>query len=155
MYLVMGKIIDRGHYLDTITTLFSKAIINARQYLLWNPARREELLYQKAQAAKRHVYFHLPYHPNHHSSDIKRAQECLIYKRYGKLQLNYTTNQGGHTIPVDRFILCYHCSPNLGNNISYQKIDDRSGPKMPSFLDQTLVSPVIFQVKNSQLLGAS
>ena len=92
MYLFMRRILNRGHNLDKITTLFSKAIINAKQYLRRSPARRKELLYQKTQAAKRQVYFHLTFHPNHSSSDIKRAWKRLIYKPPGKLQLNHITN---------------------------------------------------------------
>ena len=114
MYLFMRRILDRGHNLDKITTIFSKAITNAKQYLRQSPAHRKEILHKKTQAAKRQVYFHLPFHPNHPSSDTKRAWKLLIYNSLGKLQLDYTTNQGGHAIPVDRFVLCYHRSPNLG-----------------------------------------
>ena len=135
IYLFMRRVLDRGHNLDEIKTIFSHAITNAKRYIRRSPARRKELLLEKAQAAKRQVYFHLPYHPNHPSSDIKKAWKRLIYNPPGKLQLNYTTNQTGHSIPVDRFILCFHRSPNLGNKLSYRKIDNRSGPKVSSFLD--------------------
>ena len=40
-----------------------------------------------------------------------------------------------HKKKVYRFVLCYHRSPNLGNKLSYRKIDNRLGPKVPSFLD--------------------
>ena len=83
MYLFMRRILDRGHNLDEIKTIFSHAITNAKQYLRQSPARRKELLHKKAQAAKRQVYFHLPYHPNHPSSDIKRAWKRLIYNPPG------------------------------------------------------------------------
>jgi hypothetical protein len=73
MHLFMRKTLDRGNNLDEITTLFSKAIINAKKYLRRSPARRKALLHQEEQAAKRQVYFHLPFHPSHPSSDIKRA----------------------------------------------------------------------------------
>ena len=131
----MKRILDRGHNLDEITTIFSKAIINAKQYLRRSPARRRELLHRKTTTMQRQVYFHLPFHPNHPSSDIKKAWKTCIYNPPGKLQLNHTTNQRGHTIPVDRLVLCHHRSPNLGNTLSYRKIDNRSGPKVSSFLD--------------------
>ena len=66
---------------------------------------------------------------------VHDPRKRLIYKSPGKLQLNHTTNQGGHKIPGDRVILCYHRSSNFGNKLSYQKIDNCLGPKVSSFLD--------------------
>ena len=70
MHLFMRRILDCGLNLGEITTLFLKAINNTKRYIQRSPAHRKELLHQKAQAAKRQVYFHLPFHPNHPSSDI-------------------------------------------------------------------------------------
>jgi hypothetical protein len=44
-------------------------------------------------------------------------------------------NHKGHAISVNRFILCYDRSPNLGSMMSYFKIDKCLGPKVASFLD--------------------
>ena len=93
MYLFTKRILDRDHNLDEITTLFSKAIINTKKYHQQSPAHRKELLHQKEQAAKRLVYFHLPFHPNHPPLDIKRVWKCLILKPSGKLQFNHTASQ--------------------------------------------------------------
>jgi len=92
IYLFMRRVLDRGHNLDEIKAIFSHAITNAKRYIRRSPARRKELLLEKAQTAKRQTYFHLPYHPNNSSSDIKKAWKRLIYNRPGVLQLNYTTN---------------------------------------------------------------
>ena len=73
MYLFVRRILDRGPNLDEITTLFLKTIINTKKYLQRSPARRKELLHQKALEAKRQVYFHLPFHPNYPTLDIERA----------------------------------------------------------------------------------
>ena len=45
MYLFMRRILDPGQNLDEVTSLFSKAITNTKQYLLWSPDHRKELLY--------------------------------------------------------------------------------------------------------------
>ena len=63
--------------------LILEAISNAKKYLQQSPVHRKELLHQKAQAAKRQVYFHLPFHPNHPSLGIKRAWKRLILKPLG------------------------------------------------------------------------
>ena len=150
LFLVTRRILDRRQSLDNTTTLFPKEIHNTNKYLQWSPIHRKELLHKKMQEAKIQVYFYIPFHPNHPSLDIKGACKRLIYQPHEKLQLQYTTNQEEHAIPIGRFVLCYHRSPNLGNKLFYQKIDQRSGPKVTSFLDQTLISPLPFQVKHSQ-----
>jgi hypothetical protein len=40
-YLFMRRILDRGHSLDNITILFSKAILNVKKYLQRSPAHRK------------------------------------------------------------------------------------------------------------------
>ena len=84
MYLFMRRVLDRGHNLDEIKAIFSHTITNAKRYIRRSPAHRKELLLEKTQAAKRQVYFHLPYHPNHPSSDIKKAWKRLIYNPSGE-----------------------------------------------------------------------
>ena len=41
MYLFTRRVLDRGHSLDDITTLFSKAINNVKKNLQLSPARRK------------------------------------------------------------------------------------------------------------------
>ena len=68
--------------------------------------------------------------PHHISKELENVSSTILK---GSYSLNHTTNQEGRTIPIGRFALCYHCSPNIGNNMSYLKIDKRLGPKVLSF----------------------
>ena len=135
LHLFVSRLLDRGYDLDKLKPLISKAIYNAQSYLAKSKEQRERLTKKKEEAAKSQVNFHLPFHPSHPTSAIKQAWKSLVWSPPNKTPLNQLT-VGGHAIPVKRFVLCHHRSPNIGNMLSYRKIDKRLGPKVSHYLEQ-------------------
>ena len=81
------------------------------------------------------MYFHLPYRPdNPSSSTIQRLWREHVSHPVGQTPLNEMTNVEGHTIALDRMIIAYHRDHNMGNLLSYRKVDQRTGPKVSSYL---------------------
>ena len=133
--LFMHRILDRGYNLQQITPLFAQAIENAKRYLSRSNEYRLYLKKKKASAAKRQVFYHLPYHPNNPTSaTLQKLWRDHVFSPLAKTQLNHLANAGGHQVPIDRMIVCYSRAPNFGNQFSYRKICKRKGPKVSSYL---------------------
>ena len=131
-----GQLLDRGHQAKQLTSLFNRAIVNAKGYLRQTPSLRERLARQREREATRRVYLHLPYHPaNPPSKILQQLWQNTIFSPPGEKRLNQLVNHKGAPIPVDRMIIAYSRAPNLGNMLSYRKICNRSGPKVSSYLD--------------------
>ena len=131
----MDNMLNRGHQHPTLLPLFEKAILNATNYLSrgeeWKITAKEE----KALAAKRRAYLHVPYHPNNPSAHvIQHHWKQCVAEPPGMLPLNEMENLAGAKVPVDKLIIAYHRAPNLGNLLSYRKIANRTGPEVSSFL---------------------
>jgi hypothetical protein len=135
LYLLMRRLLDRGYNTARITLIFSKAISNAQKYLTTNEWKRLEQKKKKLNTTKKQIYFHLPFHPSHPMPAVKRAWQTMVYQPPGKRKLNNLTNTQGEPISVNRMIMCYSRSPNIGNMLSCRKIDKRSGPKVSSYVD--------------------
>ena len=135
LLLFYDRLLDRGHQPKTILPCIEKAIENAHKYLSQSDAYRQQQKLEKAEAARRRVYFHLSYHPdNPPSSEIQRLWRDIVFAPPGKKPLNKFTNSQGARIPIDKLIVCYSRAPNLGNQFSYRKICKRQGPKVSSFI---------------------
>ena len=134
-HLFISRILDRGYDLDKIKPLIIQAIRNAESYTTKTKQQRNKLKEKEAAASKQQVYLHLPYHPSHPVSAIKRAWNSLVWSPPNKTPFNQLTANGS-AIPIKRMVMCYHRSPNLGNLLSCRKIDKRSGPKVSSYLDE-------------------
>ena len=131
----MQRLLERGQKLEEVTPKLSSAIKNAQRYLTRSDEYNLQVKKEQREAAKTQVYFHLPFHPSNPTSEIKNAWRRLIFQPEGRTSLNHMTVNGGTKLPIKRFIMCYHRAPSLGNNLSYGKIDGRSGPKVSSYLD--------------------
>ena len=132
--LFYGRLMDRGYPREKLTPLFSKAMENASRYLSRSESYRAQLKAEKMEAARRQVFYHVPYHPNNpSSSEIQRLWREIVFAPPGKTQLNHLTSHG-FPIPIDRMIVCYHRAPNLNNLFSYRKLDKIKGLKVSSYL---------------------
>ena len=134
--LFFGRLLDRGYQAAKITPIFNKAIANAKRYLSQTDAMRRQIKEAGAKAARRRVYFHLPYHPDNPSSaKIQELWRKHIFRPAGGKPLNRLKSPTtGNLIPIDRLIIANSRAPNLGNLLSYRKICKRSGPKVSSYL---------------------
>lgn len=130
-----GHLLDRGHTHDRLRPLFHQAIENALAYLRTSPSQRAYRKMRQAEASRRRVYLHVPYHPaNPSARQLQRIWQEHVFHPRGGTPLNTLTNFNGHPIPIDRLIIAQHRAPNLGNLFSYRKICKRSGLKVSSYL---------------------
>ena len=78
---------------------------------------------------------HLRYHPNDPpAATIQKVLEKSLFNPKDELPLNQLTNFEGDRIQVDGMLIAYSRAPNIGNLLSYRKINKRQGPKVSSFL---------------------
>jgi len=131
----LERLLNRGHQESTLLPLFKKAIDNAIEYLSKSDEEKLAAKELKAEAARKRVYFHVPYHPNNPTAaTIQRLWRLHVAEPVGELPLNKMENIDGAEVEIEKMIVAYHRAPNLGNRFSYRKIDDRNGPKLSSFL---------------------
>lgn len=132
----MERLCSRGHQHATLLPLFEKAITNAKIYLSKSEADKLTAKSLKTEAARRTLYLHVPFMPdNPEAAFIQRSWRDCVAEPPGELPLNMMENLDGEKIDVERMIIAYHRSQNLGNLFSYRKIAKRNGPKVSSFLD--------------------
>ena len=106
--IFFSQLLDRGHQATKITSIFDRAIANAKKYLSQSEAYREQLKLKKNEAAKRQVYFHIQYHPdNPLAGDLQRLWRNHIFCPSGQLKLNQLTSRSNAPVPVDRMIAAH------------------------------------------------
>ena len=128
-------LVDRGHQARILAPLFSRAIANAKKYIAQDPAYRERKKQELAEAGRRRVFLHLPYHPNDPPAQvIQDLWRRHVAAPHRKIPLNHLENQNSEPIPIDKLVIAYSRPPNLSNMLSYRKICQRSGPKVSSFV---------------------
>jgi len=131
----MDRLCSRGHQHSTLLPLFEKAIINATNYLSKSEASKLAVKTLKAEAARRTVYLHVPFMSDNPSSAfIQRCWRDCVAEPVGLPPLNCMQNIEENEVEIDRMIIAYHRSQNLGNLLSYRKIAQRTGPKVSSYL---------------------
>lgn len=82
------------------------------------------------------VFLHVPYHPsNPPSHKLQHLWKTVAFQPPGRPALNAIPNFNGSLTPIDRLIVAYSRPHNLGNLLSYRKIDHWDGPPVSSFLD--------------------
>ena len=137
-----ARLLRRGYQAESLRPLFVKAVANAEEYLSLSDAQRRCIKAAKAEASKRRVYLKIPYHPfDFPRKNIQQLWYRNVSNPDGKVPLNQLdTNNlnpigpGMAKMPVDQLIIAYRRAPNLGNLLSYRRIDDR-GLNVSSFID--------------------
>ena len=131
----MDRLIARGHQHHDLIPLFDKAVRNAKTYIKKSDYEKLAVKSARAEEASRRVYLHLPYledDPN--SREIQRIWNNCVAEPPDDVPLNQMENQSGQKTPIDRLMVSYHRSRNLGGSLSYRKIDGRAGSKVSTFL---------------------
>lgn len=120
------RLIDRGYSREQLQPLFEKAVVNAESYLLQSVEERRIIKEQKKEAAKRQVFFHVPWHPdNPPASKLQQLFRDCISHPAGQPPLCELRNHERQKIQLDEMVVCYHRHKNLGNFLSYRKIDSK------------------------------
>jgi hypothetical protein len=118
-----------------LTPLFQQAMDKAKNYL-----RRTALDHIRAKSRKdtahhRGVFLHLPYHlANPSSKSIQKLWCDLVAMPNGQTTLHFLTNQQGYDVPIKQITIAWHHPPNLGNLLSYRKLENRTGLKVSPFV---------------------
>ena len=82
------------------------------------------------------VFFHLRYHPQDPPSPaIQKLWRDLVSQPPYGMPLSRVQNHQGTRVGLDRLIVAYSRPLNLGNLLSYRKLDTGSGPPVSSYLD--------------------
>ena len=127
-----NRLLARGYTAEKITTLFSKGIDNARNYI--DPTAATTMTEYVP-----NLFLHLRYHPQDPSPQVLqqawRDTMALPHNSPPLATIPVRSRETNDNVPfgIDRLIISYHRPPNLGNMLSYRKLDNTSGPPVSSF----------------------
>ena len=89
----------------------------------------------KLASTRRKLIFPLQYPPNAPpAATIQQVLEANLFNPKDALPLNLLKNSKGNRIPIDGMLIAYSRAPNIGNLLSYRKLNKCKGPKVLSFL---------------------
>ena len=123
-------LVSRGYHSSSLRPLFAHSFRTVRPFDLSTPTSTSPT----SPDNERFWLFKLRFHPQDPSSaTIQRAWERNVStpplrKPLANVDINY------NPIGSRRFIVCYKRAPNLGNLLSYRKLQSNSGPPVSSYL---------------------
>ena len=128
------RLLDRGHPPASLLPLFDRAVSNAETYIA-NSSTGVKKTSTPAQQQKRDtIYFHIPYHPQ----DPRAKQWQELWQQHMVQPRNKPhisrIKCGNATFPIEKMTVCYSRHHNLGNFLSYRKLDRFKGRTVSSFL---------------------
>ena len=123
--LFYSRLIRRGYKRTRILPIFRRALDRAR-------AGRPP----KEPLDPTIMFCHLPFYPDNPSSSIVQTYfKDIVLKPPWKTTLALVKNKAKVPTGIDRMIVAYSRTLNLGNLLSYRKINYPTGPSVSSFLD--------------------
>ena len=133
--LFFHRLLDRGYQSSHLTPLLQQAIDNAKAYLQRTALEHLLAKSKKETAHRRRVFLHLPFHPSNPSPKaIQKLWAERVANPPNQTPLNCLTNEQGYNIPIEQLTIAWHRPPNLGNLLSYRKLNNRTGLKVSSFV---------------------
>lgn len=124
-----NRLLERGHSRERLVPLFTKAEINASQYLARSTEDHARLQLEKLQAARRKIFFHLTFHPDDPpSSAIQQLWKECVAEPPGETPLHGMANYDGEMVRIDQLIIAYNRPLNLRNQFSVRNISGRGKP---------------------------
>jgi len=133
--LFFHRLLDRGYQSNHLTPLFQQAIDNAKAYLQRTALEHLRAKSKKETAHRRRVFLHLPFHPSNPSSKtIQKLWAERVANPPNQAPFTCLTNEQGYNIPIEQLTIAWHRPPNLGNLLSYRKLNNRTGLKVSSFV---------------------
>ena len=127
--ILFRRLLARGYKADKLKPLFTRAITTARNYT--GP---------KEQGAKNNpsnsIILHLPYHPGDPQSHIiqRTWRNCVAAPKYHMPIWNIKNPTTGIPSKIQRLIIAYSRTRNLGNILSHRDMTDK-GPPASSFYE--------------------
>jgi hypothetical protein len=139
------RLLARGYEQKFLIKLINKAY-NSIKYKLLHPndstttqgSTQEDGIVAHTEDDKK-VFFHLDYHPNDPpASFIQNLFYDFIYYQTGLPNLPDLLKPGTREkIHINRFIVCYHRFPNVGNMCSPRKLKKEDGPLVSTYVSGT------------------
>jgi len=127
------RLISRGHQPANLLPLFDRAISNAELYIA-NYSTKSSKSKPTVSGKRESIYFHIPYH----QQDPRARHWQELWQKHmvqpiGKSPITSIPCETAN-FPTDKMTVCYSRHLNLGNLLSYRKLDKFKGRKVSSFL---------------------
>ena len=121
---------QRGYSRQQLQPLFQAAITRAtNRQINPSPTNSHDTL-------RNTMLFHLRYHPRNPASHvIQNGWQSHIAEPAYTRPLAQVKNYAGYPLGINRLIVAYNRSLNLGNLLSYRKLKPNTGPPVSSYLD--------------------
>jgi hypothetical protein len=133
--LFFHRLLDRGYQSNQLTPPFQQTMDNAKAYLQRTALEHLRAKSKKETAHRRRVFLHLPYHPSNPSSkSIQKMWAERVANPPDQPSFSCLTNEKGYNISIEQLTIAWHRPPNLGNLLSYRKLNNRTGLKVSSFI---------------------
>ena len=128
------RLLDRGHPPASLLPLFDRAVTNAETYIANSSTVVKKTSTPVQQQKRDTIYFHIPYHPQ--DPRAKHWQELWQQHMIQPMNKPHISRIkcGKATFPIEKMTVCYSRHHNLGNLLSYRKLDRFKGRTVSSFL---------------------
>jgi len=121
IHLFFRRLVARGHSLNKILPILTAAETNAQQYLRTSTLRSPK---KPIKGVTNQLFFHIPYHPaNPSSTVVQKLWRQHVSMPPNQKKLSELTNDMGYPIPISKLTIAYSRAPNLGNLLSYRKLN--------------------------------
>ena len=123
-----NRLIYRGYKRDQLLPIFSKAITHYKYNSVTSTPKAPPYS-DDPSIPWRQMYLHVQYHPQNTPSHLYQQVWREVFGRpHTGLPLTSLRNNSGIRINIDRMIVPHSRPPNLGNKLSYKKLDAHIGP---------------------------
>ena len=128
------RLTNHGYPNTTIMPLFQKATQNALAYIACSPNDHTTRQCKLKDKTDNTIFLHLQYHPQDPPAhDLQHIWRQTVATPLGKAPLPTMKNLYGAQIPIHSLTITYSRPPNLCNQLSIQKIENR-GHAVSSYL---------------------
>lgn len=120
------RLIARGYKAENLRTIFYSAMCRAKDYT--GPQATRDTSKMKSS-----VILHLPFHPNDPPSyEVQKAWKMFVNEPQYKMPLKNMRNKNKVPCGIERMIIAYKRSMNLGEKLSHRNLDN-TGPPVSSY----------------------
>ena len=121
------RLLQRGYQRPTVLPIFYKAIHHNSPTMIAKRALQQEGILQDSD--RKQVYLHMKYHPNNAPSyKFQQAWRKKMGNPKFRRPLTSLRNRMGFPIEIERMVVAYSRPLNLGNILSYRRVNAHINP---------------------------